>query len=113
MDIFVATGNTVGFTPGTANQSVQIPLPSPAVNYRPTIRIRNTSAVEVFIRFDSVAPTANAATDMPIAPNSVETIGVPQLPSQVASAPFATVYVAGIAASAGASEIYFTPGLGL
>ena len=113
MDVFVATGNTVNLTPGTASASIQIPLPSPAVTYRPTVRIRNTSAVEVFVRFDSVAPTAVAATDMPIAPNCIETIGIPTLPSSNPAAPYATVYVAAISASAGASPIYFTPGLGL
>lgn len=114
-DVFVSNGSTVNLTPSAVSQEVQIPSPPTGENYRPTVRIRNTSAVEVFIAFGATsAVTATTASGIPIAPNSVETLGVPDIVNEAGTtAPFATIFVAVIAASAGATPIYFTPGLGL
>jgi hypothetical protein len=113
-DAFVPYGSsgTVNLTPSATSQSVQIPIPSPPLTYRVSVRVRNTSTEEVFIRFDTAAPTANSATDIPIAPNSVEVIGVPDMPSHLQGTPVAAIFVAVIAAGVGSGPIYFTAGFG-
>lgn len=111
-DVFVPLTNTVNLTPSAVSQNVQIPLPLSLRTYRYSIRVRNTSTEEVFIRFDATAPTANAATDLPIAPNSVEVIGLPPMPHRAEGVPVTSIYVAAIAGGAGSGPIYFTLGFG-
>ena len=114
MDVFVPNGSTVSLTASAVSQAVQIQSPPVGGNYRPTVRIRNTATEEVFIVFGPTSGTVATTAGIPIAPNSIETLGVPDIVNEVGTgAPFSAYYVAVIAAAGASGPTYFTPGLGL
>jgi hypothetical protein len=65
------------------------------------VRIVNNSGVTIFVEFGDVTIVATVATGLPIPAGAVEVLRLD------------TTHIAAIAAVAGPSTIYFTPGEGL
>lgn len=109
---FVILSQTVNVTASGTSAAVQIAVPNPPLNYKFAVRIRNTAPNEVFIRFgvDNTV-TASTTTDMPIAPNSIEVVGVSDFINP--SGPLTSLWVAVVSAAAAGAPTYFTLGKGL
>ena len=91
---------------------MQLNVANAPMNYRYTVRIRNTAPNEVFVRFgiDNTV-TSSVSADIPIAPNSVEVLGVADFINP--AGPLTSLWVAIVAAGAAGAPTYFTLGKGL